>query len=115
MVRVMRVGLTTSGLKARALPLSYTRLYSPFPHRGIRRVKDPSAPGRNSRASPADNAFCDEFCLHSLNKWDVMGNWHAMTDSNRRPPRSKRGALFAELMARGAWWVLQESNLHRAE
>lgn len=62
---MMRVGLTTSGLKARALPLSYTRLHPPFPHRGIRRVKDPSAPGRNSRASPADNAFCDEFCLQS--------------------------------------------------
>ena len=87
------------GLNARALPLSYTRLHPPFPHRGIRQVRDPSAPGRNSRASPADNAICDEFCLRSLNKLDVMQNWHAMTDSNRRPPRSKRGALSAELMA----------------
>ena len=113
--RVMRVELTTSGLEARALPLSYTRLHPPFPHCGIRQVRDPSAPGRNSRASPVDNAFCDEFFLHSLNKWDVMGNWHAMTDSNRRPPRSKRGALSAELMACGTWWVLQESNLRHTD
>ena len=28
--------------------------------------------------------------------------WWAMTDSNRRQPRCKRGALPAELIARGA-------------
>ena len=85
-------------------PRSTAELHPPifaFPAPRHTPSQRPSAPGRNSRASPADNAFCDEFCLHSLNKLDVMGNWHAMTDSNRRPPRSKRGALSAELMACG--------------
>lgn len=52
MVRVMRVELTASGLLARALPLSYTRLYSPFPHRGIRRVRDQAHQGGTHEPHP---------------------------------------------------------------
>jgi hypothetical protein len=97
---MMRLELTTSGSKALALPLSYTRLHPPFPHRGIRVVNDQAHQGGTHEPHPltmrsATNSVC------VLYKLDVMRKWHAMTDSNRRPPRSKRGALSAELMACG--------------
>jgi hypothetical protein len=68
---MMRVELTTSGLKALALPLSYTRLYPPFPHRGIRQVRDQAHQGGTQEPHPltmrsATNSVC------VLYKPDVM-------------------------------------------
>ena len=71
--RVMRFELTTSSIAARALPLSYTRVDPSLPHRGIRPFNNgKNAPGRNSRASPADNVLHDEFCLPFPAELDVV-------------------------------------------
>ena len=95
----MRFELTTSGqnLSARALPLSYTRLHPSLAHRGMHASNQGKrAPGRNSRASPADNALHDEFCLPTSQKrrqvWMWLTSWYRRQDSNLHLPRSKRGA-----------------------
>ena len=110
--RAVRVELTTSSFGARALPLSYARLYPSLPHRGIRPSnllinKGKSAPGRNSRASPADNAFTTNSFLPYSARLDVANrswkvSWHRRQDSNPQLPRSKRGTLPIELRRRKA-------------